>query len=550
MPEDSSEFINGPGVQSKSLPGVHPALNRDKWFFIFTIIVLLVGYITHLGALPVETRTDEGRRALVTVEMIIKNDFITPTLYNEAYFNKPPLYNWIIASSFYLFGNYSSFALRFPVIISLIIIGFIIYFFTKKYINVTVAYTSVLAFITNGRILIYDSLQGLIDITFGLVMYTAILLIYYFDKKKKIALLFLIPYLLTAIGYLMKGFPAIVCLSITLGIYFIYTKQFKTLFTLWHLAGISLFLLIVGGYYLTYFHVNNDIAPTILLKKILTESTDRTIIYFSFYDTLLHILTYPFEIIYHYAPWMILIVLLIRSDLYEKLKSNPFVFYNAIIFLSNFVIYWTSPEVYARYLFFILPLLFTVLTFFYHEYYNVKDWRNKIVKYILGGIIFILPLVCLLLPFIKETNSVTGVWLKAIFLLVAFIFVFFLYFRSNTNKIIVIALALAFIRIGFNWFGVDQRGDYLRQAKIDADRITVITKGKPLYILNNENIGNLDGLAFHLNVRRNDILKTTNSINKNSFYIIPKQALTNVNAEVFYEFENHLSPPLCLIRFN
>ena len=40
---------------------------------------------------------DEGTRGIVAMEMIYQNDFITPTISGEYYYNKPPGYNWIIA---------------------------------------------------------------------------------------------------------------------------------------------------------------------------------------------------------------------------------------------------------------------------------------------------------------------------------------------------------------------------------------------------------------------------------------------------------------------
>ena len=87
--------------------------------------LLLIGGLStvlwsHLGYLPLDTRSDEPRRALVALEMILSNDYVTPTLNGARYFNKPPLYNWIIAGSYHLFGNYSSFALRFPMLVVLL----------------------------------------------------------------------------------------------------------------------------------------------------------------------------------------------------------------------------------------------------------------------------------------------------------------------------------------------------------------------------------------------------------------------------------------------
>lgn len=186
--------------------------------------------------------------------MIISGDYITPTLQGNIYLNKPPLYNWIIAGSFKLFNNYSTFALRFPVIISIFIFGFIIYHFVKLYLkNFQVAYFSAIAFITNGRILIYDSLQGLIDITFGWVMFLLFMLIYHFGEKGKYYQLFIFTYLLTTAGFLMKGLPAIAFQGITLLTWAVYKKNFRKLFSLAHVTGALCFIIPVAIYYIAFF---------------------------------------------------------------------------------------------------------------------------------------------------------------------------------------------------------------------------------------------------------------------------------------------------------
>src|SRR5678815_1255789 len=118
------------------------------------LVLFLVTYLSHLGTLPLDTRTDEARRALVSLEMMLSGDYITPTLNGEVYLNKPPLYNWIMIGWLKAAGSYSSFWLRFPVIVAIAIFGFLIYHYARKYTNKMIALVAAFAFITNGRILI------------------------------------------------------------------------------------------------------------------------------------------------------------------------------------------------------------------------------------------------------------------------------------------------------------------------------------------------------------------------------------------------------------
>src|SRR5205085_2927161 len=110
-----------------------PRLQRTLFLICFAGIALV--YLTHLGSVPVHLFADECRRALVAMEMDLSGNYLVPTLNGEDYLNKPPLYSWIISASYHLFGAYSAFALRFPVIMSILLHGVVIYLILKKYCN-------------------------------------------------------------------------------------------------------------------------------------------------------------------------------------------------------------------------------------------------------------------------------------------------------------------------------------------------------------------------------------------------------------------------------
>src|ERR1700752_789435 len=71
-----------------------------------------VCYFSHLGAIGF-VGPDEPRYAWIARDMAETGDFITPRLYGQPWFEKPPLYYWGAAISFKLFGV-SEFAARLP----------------------------------------------------------------------------------------------------------------------------------------------------------------------------------------------------------------------------------------------------------------------------------------------------------------------------------------------------------------------------------------------------------------------------------------------------
>lgn len=77
------------------------------------VLVLLFGFsLFHsLGGAPL-LNPDEGRYAEIPREMLESGDFITPHLNYVVYFEKPPLYYWLNALSFTIFGE-NEFGARF-----------------------------------------------------------------------------------------------------------------------------------------------------------------------------------------------------------------------------------------------------------------------------------------------------------------------------------------------------------------------------------------------------------------------------------------------------
>ena len=521
---------------------------RTKLIYVLLLALLAVAYLADLGYGNLDNETDEGRRALVAAEMMISGNYITPTLQGNIYLNKPPLYNWIIAGSFKLFGNYSMFALRFPVIVSVFISGFIIFYFAKRYTkDFNVAFFSAFIYMSNGRILIYDSLQGLIDITFGWVIFLSFMLIYHYGKREKYLLLFLSSYLLTAVGYMMKGLPAIACQGITLLVYFIYTKRFKKLFSLQHFVGIICFLLPLAVYYFEYFSVNK-IAPLTLFENLLNESSKRTVVGQGVGETVLHLFTFPFELMYHFLPWTILILVLINNK-FKQLWQNEFIRYNAIIFLANIVIYWTSPQVYARYLFMLMPLFFNVVVYAFFTITTELSWQRKTIESVFTFFTFLLGLASLYIPFMPQLQHLPLLWPKALFAAAAMLALAYLMVKRHATRLLAFAFALCFFRIAFNWFVVENRGVRYTELKQRGDRIVEIAQHKPLYILEGANIGEfLDGLTFHIITQRNQLLVFKPLVDYNALYIADDEQLKHKKYKSLLAFDNYGSAHLQLVQ--
>ncbi|MEO0727709.1 MAG: glycosyl transferase, partial [Bacteroidota bacterium] len=92
-------------------------MQLPRWLLILILVLIPLAFLVNLGVQPFID--DEGNRATVALEMIWSGNFITPTLHGEYYYNKPPLWNWILALSMWIHGGASEWAVRFPAVLAL-----------------------------------------------------------------------------------------------------------------------------------------------------------------------------------------------------------------------------------------------------------------------------------------------------------------------------------------------------------------------------------------------------------------------------------------------
>ncbi len=211
---------------------------------LLTAIIILIPVAVFLRLNSYQLLFEEPRRALVALEMLIANNWLIPTTNGELYYNKPPLYNWILIGFMNLLGK-AEWVIRLPSVLSVFATAAVHYCISRKYIGKQAALLSALFYITSADILFYFSLLGEIDLFFALIVYAQCVLIFHFYQQKKIHWLYLSSYLLTAAGVLTKGIPSLFFQAITLLVIFLLNRDFKRLFSIWHFAGIIVLAIIL-----------------------------------------------------------------------------------------------------------------------------------------------------------------------------------------------------------------------------------------------------------------------------------------------------------------
>lgn len=525
-------------------PIINYLKNHPAVFYLLCVAMLFPALLWHLGYLAINFPTDEPTRAIVALEMIISGNYFTPTINGEFYYNKPPLYNWILAGFFKTF-NYSEFTLRLPVVIGLLVFGLAIFLFVKKELGFKQGFIVAMLFITSGRILFWDSFLGLIDITFSCLVYTSFMAIYFFHKRKQYLALFLVSYLLTAVTFLMKGLPSLVFQAITLLTFFTYKKEFIKLFSWKHFAGIGLLLLIVGSYYFMYTKYN---SLDNVFTTLFSESEKRTIINYGWKRFITHLFTFPFEMFYHFFPWSILGIFFFSRKFYSIVKSNDFLWYNFLIFIFNILIYWTSPETYPRYIFMLFPPIFTILVYMFFRDDLLKGKRSIIIEYFLGAVMVLGMVAAIVLPFLEQTRWIDNAMIKGFIMLVVTVLLFFFYLKIKQQRLVIFAAAMLMFRIGFDWFIIPPRYQDFQEHKEGAINAAKATGEHRLYIYRDSETEH--ATSFYISLTKMQILEHKyDGFNGSDLYYLDPRQLSPDHYETIYDFKLYRhDQPMKIVR--
>lgn len=522
----------------KFKPTQYPVL-----FFVLALILFFPAFLINLGEQTFID--DEATRALVAFEMIKSGDYVTPTEGGEMYLRKPPLYNWLVAFSFQLFGEYSEFAARMPMVVSLFLLTLAIFFLYRRELGDELAVISALMFLTCGRIIIYESLVGLIDITFSLLTFSLFILIYKAFNRGNMLRLFIVAYVITGFSFLLKGLPAIVFLGITLLVLFISHKKFKLLFDWRHFLGMFLFLVIAGTYYILYFQ-RNQVAPEEMLSVMFGETTRRTALRFGFLNTIIHIFSFPFEMIYHFLPWTLFVVFLFRKGVIERIHKNHFLWYISLVFVFNIIVYWTSPEVYARYILMLMPLVFAVTGYFYLAAKRNNTTLAKTIEIIFGTALTLAALASLS-PLFLNLPAISNPVQISISVFIGLGTITWLYWRQKALRVYWLVIGILVFRIGFDLVVLPVRVQQSEGtvSKNLAFSIAERTSGEEIYFWWDPDmeVTSYYGrrltsyrFSYYLSIARDEIVRTVTEKKEGAWFITPAWNVDRNEVDVQQEF--------------
>lgn len=532
---------------------------QKKILIILILITIIAGLLSHLGYLKL--RAEEPRRAIVSIEMYENGNVIVPTIHEETYYNKPPLYNWIIAMSYFLFQSFDEWAVRLPGIIFFLLTGLLIYRTSKKHIGNDHALLASLFYFTSADLLFYGTINaGEIDLFYSFIVVWQAIVIFSFFHRKKYLMMFLLSYALTFIGLITKGIPSLAFQALTILVLFSYYKKWKLLFGWQHILGILLFATLTGIFiYLYSLHGN---VQAFIMKQ-LAESSDKSFNEGSLSSIITSFFKFPIQIMNIALPWTAILPLLLLRKVRSKLRENKLVFYSALFILSNIVIYWISPGVRNRYLYMFIPFISIIAAYLFIQL-SQKEKSKTILNKTIPQIGIALAMIAIVVfPFFTKVSQHTEYkWLIIVIFLVIFASIFALSYIKKNNGILYLILVLALGRIWFN-FAVQpylesrSNGNYYKSQIQHINQITnkkkVFWTGKP-YIYKSDlqlfgfNIEVPDfmippklpyGIPYYQYINSGHLLTYDSVPQKGNYYLSVDTLIQEKHIDTLYQFKEN-----------
>jgi 4-amino-4-deoxy-L-arabinose transferase-like glycosyltransferase len=242
----------------------------------FLLIVAMIVFVTGVSRLSL-IDPDEGRYALISKNMIDRHNYLDPWLGNTYYYDKPPLYFWMTAASFKIFGMEN---IHFSARIVPIVGGILTLLGT--YLVSAALFNHALGMISIGTLMSTLAMVGLARfvrmdiylIAFMTLTFWAFLKGYRQQGPTK---WFLLMYPFIGLGILIKGPIALAIPAIVITIFLIWQGllgqgEWKVLGHMKLILGIAIIIVIAGPWYIYMERAHPGYAREFFLNQNLSRA--------------------------------------------------------------------------------------------------------------------------------------------------------------------------------------------------------------------------------------------------------------------------------------
>ena len=319
------------------------------------IILFVAGLVVffNLGGIPL-LDPDEPVYAQTAKEMLAHHSFVSPYIFGEFWYDKPPMYYWLVIGAAKLFG-FTAFAARFPSALLGVAGCLVLYFFVKEIFNRRTAFISALVLVTSIEYF-YLAKAAVTDITLTFFLMVSLLS---FLKRK-----YYLFYFFMGLAVVTKGpiglFPGIIGL-----VYLACTRNLGELKRARFFSGMLLMFLVILPWYgtMAYLH-GSDFVDTFLGFHNLTrfaspEHPDKNRWYF-----------YIPVLLVGFFPWCTLLLQSMYRSLTETGKKSSYLLFFNIWAILVFLFFSAAQTKLVSYILPMYPAVAILVGWYINEIWD------------------------------------------------------------------------------------------------------------------------------------------------------------------------------------
>ncbi|MDD4201841.1 MAG: glycosyltransferase family 39 protein [Candidatus Omnitrophica bacterium] len=352
---------------------------KENKFLIGLIIIASFLFMFNLGKMAL-TDPDEPFYAQSAREMMVRGEWLTPRIFSEPQFEKPPMYYWLIISSYKMFGV-NEFSARFPSAL-FGIIGIIgIFLLSKQLFNKRAGFFAGIIMATSVQyaILARACVTDMVLCVFILYIFLFYFKGYYNDNNKKY---YISAAFFTACAVLTKGPVGFILPAFIIFLFLILTKDWKAIFKYSWLEGAVIFCLVALPWFIVMTKVyGQDFTGHFfgfqnVTRFLQPEHKGSDIIFY-----------YVPIVIVGFLPWILFLPYAV-TELVKKDKQNIKKHLMLVLWIGVFFVFFSiSKTKLPTYIFPLFPAL-AILT---GRFLDIV-WENKIMSKTEKSIGMLLPL--------------------------------------------------------------------------------------------------------------------------------------------------------------
>jgi 4-amino-4-deoxy-L-arabinose transferase-like glycosyltransferase len=291
------------------------ASERSSLIVDVTVLILLVAVSYAAGLTTLMLIGEESRRARGAINMIESGDWVVVRQQGVVFPDRPPVTNWLIATTGLLRGEVDRFAIRAPSVVATLLTTLLIYGYTRRMTSRFAAVAAAVVYATFGQVLQLGGL-GESESVFTLLIAASLLLWHlgYAAGWPRVAT-WCAGYACAAVAALSKGTQAPVYFVAPIAVFLLLRGQWRWLLGWQQWAGLALFVAIIAAWQVPYYLATDQQSVADTWFAVVGPRLANQ-------DLLAHVASYPLETFVSLAPWSLLLLLVLSREVRAGLPDD------------------------------------------------------------------------------------------------------------------------------------------------------------------------------------------------------------------------------------